>query len=163
MEEIIDALVVTINELALLDYADGGFADEIEITDTVWFGDPGFVADQQYPLVYVQPVRSAEAGGTNKEIWTDHTVEIGCLTDPRFEWDSSEVVEATATRELIRTGASIRKRLQQFNTAMPGGLAPRVRSVSVTEVTYPPQERGGFLLSSVTLTVVVQRAEDRVK
>jgi hypothetical protein len=163
MEEIIDALVAALNEIAILDFSEGGFLDEIEIEGEAWWGDPGFVADQQYPLLYVQPVREVEAGGTNKEVWTDHTVEIGLLTDPRTEYDVTESVEATAARELIRAGTSIRKMLQRFNTATPGGLAPRVRSVNVTEVTYPPQERGGFLLSSVTLTVVVQKAEDRVK
>lgn len=165
MEQVIDRLVEELNLISEIDYEYGGFKDEIDLADTVWWGDPKTAADQQYPLIYVQPVLDAPAaqGGTNSQVWRDLTIEIACLADPRVYYDESEIVEATTSRELVRVGTAIRRHMEKINLAWPGGLSDNVRSVTVTEVSYPDQTRGALLLSSVVLTVVVQKAYDRIK
>ena len=163
MEQVIDRLREELDILKELDYEDGGFKDEVDLADSVWFGDPETAADHQYPLMYVQPVNEVPAGGTNSQVFKDLTIEIACLVHPRTEWDETEVVEATATRELLRIGSSINRRLETIDLDMPGGLGENTRKVTVTETAYPSQTRGALLLSSVVLTVVVQKAYNRAK
>jgi len=163
MEQVIDRLVEELDILKDLDFDEGGFRDEVDLADDVWWGDPNTAADQQYPLMYVQPVNEVPAGGTNSQVFKDLTIEVACLVDPRTEWDETEVTEATASRELVRIGSAVNRRLETININLPGSFVERVRSITVTETSYPSQTRGALLLSSVVLTVVVQRAYDRAK
>ena len=163
MEQIVDALVVEMDALADKDFEEGGFADQFTLAGDVWWGDPGILAVHQYPAAMVIPVRSSDAGGTNAQVFIDHEIQIMVLADPRNLFDTTEVVESTAMRELVRTGSVINRRLETINLAMPGGLSDGSRSIVVTETSYPPQERGGLLLASVIVSVTVQKAYARAK
>lgn len=163
MEIVVDRLVEELDILAAKDYDEGGFRDEIELAQTVWWGDPLIVAEQQYPLLYVQPVSTTDARGTTSEVWRDLTIQIVLLADPRTLYDEAEIVEATASRELVRASSAIERHLETINLAMPGGLGEDSRSVVVRETTFPPQLRGSLMLSSAVLTVVVQKAYKRNK
>lgn len=163
MEQVIDALVAELDILADLDFDEGGFADQIALAGGVWWGDPGILAVHQYPAAFVVPVRTTDAQGTNAQTWRNHEVQIMVLADPRNLFDTTEVVESTAMRELVRAGSVIERRLETINLAMPGGLSEGSRSITLTETSYPPQERGGLLLASVIVSVTVQKAYARAK
>jgi hypothetical protein len=161
MERFIDAVVEQIDIVKALDQSEGGFADQIELAQDVWWGNPGVIADQQYPLIYVEPVVSVPESETTGTKTRTETVRLVLLADPRVLYDPTEIVEATASREVVRTMESIEAWFEKTSLRVVNGLFEGCTKLVVASTEYAQQLRGTLYSTgaSILLTADVKRAK----
>lgn len=162
MEEILDAIIAQLNIIKDLDYSDGGFRDEIDLVQNIWFGNPGILPSQQYPYIYVEPQQSVPRDANTGRIRRALTVRIILLLDPRELWDDSEIVEATASREMIRTMDSIERWFEKDQFRTPDGLTPGVHSVVVSTTEYAQQVRGALYSQGASILLTIDKSRPRI-
>lgn len=162
MEEVIDAIIAQLNLLKDADYSDGGFRDEIDIEE-VWFDDPRILPAESYPFIYVAPGTSRKTNETTQYIDRTLTVTIGLLVDPREFYDSNEVTETTASREMLRTINSIERHFERTSLRVPNGLAENTKGLEVGETVYSQQLRGDVYGRSAVVTLEVVKTYPRLQ
>jgi len=156
MEEVLDAVIAELNIIKDLPYDEVGFLDEIDLVDDIWFDDPRILAEDQYPMMYVEPVTTNKVGETTKDIEREETVRIGLVVDPRNYYSTDETSEQPASREMIRTMGSIRRHFERTRLRIGGGLAENTTSVEVGSTDYPQQLRGDLYVRTAQLTLRVR-------
>jgi hypothetical protein len=162
VEKVIDRIIEELNLLKDRTYEEGGFSDEIDLVGDVWWGDPGILDADQYPFVFVAPDTSEPDGGTTANTKRTLTIRIGILIDPREYYDTTETVEATASRELVRLIESIEQHFERKTIRMPGGLGEGTLGVEVGTTAYAIQLRGDLYAQSAQLTLSVDRQRPRL-
>lgn len=161
MEKVIDAVITELNTLKDKDYDEGGFRDEIDLEE-VWFDDPRILPSESYPFIYVAPGTSRKVNEQTGFIDRDLTILIGLLVDPREFYDVTEVSEATASREMLRTVYAIERHFERKTLRMPGGLAENTKNVEVGETVYSQQLRGDLYGRSALVTLTVRKQYPRL-
>lgn len=158
MELALDAVVAQLMIMKDLTRQNGGFSDELILPEDIWWGNPGTLADQQYPYVYVEPVLSVPKSETTRDKTRTETIRIVVLADPRPFYDVTEVSEATASREIVRTMEVIERWFEKTSLRIPNGLLPGSTDLVVTSTEYANQLRGQLysLGASVVLSVDVR-------
>lgn len=162
MEEVLDAIIAQLNSIKDLDYDQGGFLDQIDLADDVWFDDPRILPAQSYPFMYVTPVSEAKVSETTADVERALTITVGVVVDPREYWDDSEVVETSASRESIRTMEAIRRHFERTSLRKPGGLAPGTTGVECGDTRYLETLRGSLYSRESNLTLVVRKKYPRL-
>lgn len=162
MELIIDAIVEQLTIMQDLPRDEGGFLDEIDLADEVWWGNPGVLAEQQYPAIYVEPVISSPESETTGNMTRTETIRIVLLADPRVYYDETEISEGTASREMVRTMEAIEKWFQKTSLRQPNGLAPYTSRLVVGQTEYAPQFRGSLISLGATVVLLVDSKLPRV-
>jgi hypothetical protein len=162
MEEIIDRVVAELNAIKDLDYADGGFKDEIDLADDIWWGDPGLLPQQNYPFITVFPETSSPASETTGTIHRDNRIVIALILDPREYYDETEITETSGSREIVRTMTAIEKHFERTSLRRPGGLASGSREVTVGVTEYAPPMRGALFARAAQLTLIVPAQRPRL-
>ena len=144
LPEIIDAVVAELQTLADTDYENGGFKDQIQLPQAIWWGNPGILPDHQYPYIYVEPVISDKESETTGTITRRYNVRIVLLVDPRPLFDETEITETTASREMVRTTENIERHFERTRIRKPNGLAPGTKKVDVRQSEFAEQIRGTY-------------------
>lgn len=162
MEEVLDAVVAQLNIVKDLPNPEG-FFDQLDLPDNIWFGNPGILPAHQYPYIYVEPQISVPRDENTGRRRRTLTIRIALLVDPRAYWDETEIVEQTASREMIRTMESIERWFErdQFNT--PNGLAPGVTKVVVAQTEYAQQVRGSLYSQGASIVLTVDKSRPRTQ
>lgn len=157
MDIVLDAVIAQLNDIKDLPYAEGGFLDEIDLVDDVWFDDPRILPENQYPFMFVTPVSTEKSSETTTFIDRTLTIRVGLLVDPRDYYDETEVVETSASREMIRTMDAIRRHFERRSLRRPGALSVNVIGIEAGRTEYLQQLRGGLYARSATLTLLVTK------
>lgn len=157
MEQVLDAIVAQLNIIKDIPYDEGGFLDEIDLAEDIWFDDPRILAEDQYPFMFVEPVQTDKVGETTKDIEREHIVRVVLVVDPRAYYDETEISEQSASREMIRTVESIRRHFERTSLRVPGGLAENTTGLEVGQTAYPQQMRGDLYVRSAQLTLRVKK------
>lgn len=163
MEEVINAIVAQLDIIADLTRANGGFADQIRLAQNVWWGNPGVLADQQYPFIYVEPVLSVPQSETTGTKTRTLTIRIVLLADPRELYDETEIVEATASREVVRTMESIERWFEKTSLRAVNGLAEGVTDLEVASTEYAQQLRGTLYSTGASILMSVNLKRPKVQ
>lgn len=151
-EDIIDMIVDEVKTCAQTLYADGGFADVLELK-SVYFGDPGIIPGRLYPAATVDIRTDEEAGestGTDKHKFP---IAVSLHIDAReyFEKDSDE---ATGDRALVRATFSLSRWFKRRDKRTLDG---RVLDIEVTDSQYSPDVRGNVVVKTSQTMLVVHK------
>jgi hypothetical protein len=157
MDKVLDAVIEQLDIIKDIPYDEGGFLDEIDLPDNVWFDDPKILAENQYPFMFVEPVNSVKVNETTKDIERSLTIRIGLVVDPRLYYDASEVTETSASREMIRTVEAIRRHFERTSLRVPNGLSENTTSLEVGSTDYLQQLRGDLYARSAQITLSVRK------
>ena len=160
LAEIIDAVVAHLETLSDLDLDSGGFRDQIELPERVWWGNPGILPAQSYPFIYVTPEISQRESETTSTTTRRYNVRIVVLVDPRPLFDVTEIHEMTAGREMVNTMEAIEAHFEKKSLRVPNALAPGVKGFTVQQTEYAEQVRGDLysLGASVLLEIDAKRS-----
>lgn len=159
MEDVVDAIVSSLETFKNTDSADGGCAD-ILFVEAVYWGDPGIIPVNSYPAFLVQPVRDLPDIETTGYEVRDLEVLVTLVVDSRAYWDAS-VLEANADRKMVQVMEKVRNWFRRDSTRSLNGLLG-VREVVASATDYMVQVRGSVIAKSaqVTLTVNKQRGRE---
>lgn len=161
MEQVLDAVKAQLDIIKDIDYEDGGFADQVDLADDVWFGNPGILPEQQYPYLYVEPVLSVPKDETTGMMRRTLTIRISLLVDPRPYYDQTEIVEQTASREMVRTMTAIESHFEKTALRIPDGLAVNTQRVDVASTEYAQQVRGALYSLGASIVLAVDQKRPR--
>lgn len=162
MEEALDAIIAQLNIIKDLE-SPTGFLDQLDLPDNIWFGNPGILAAQQYPYIYVEPQISVPRDENTGSRRRTLTIRIALLVDPRTYWDEAEIVEQTASREMIRTMESIEQWFERDLFKTPNGLAPGVQKVVVAQTEYAQQVRGSLYSQGASIVLTLDKSRPRTQ
>ena len=163
MEQVLDAIRDELDSLAGLDYDEGGIRDQIELAEDVWWGNPGILAITQYPYLYIEPVLSVPQGETTGRMTRTLTVRVVLLIDPRSLYDVDEVVEQTASREMVRAMTAIEAHFEKTSLRIPDGLAVNTQKVTVATTEYAQQVRGELYSLGASIVLSVDQRRPRAQ
>lgn len=161
MDKVLDAVVEQLNTLKDLDYSDGGFNDEISLAGDVWFDDPRILPEEQYPFMFVAPVTSRKVNENTSYIERELTIAIGVVVDPRAYYNVDEVVEVSASRELIRTAENIARHFERTTLRKPNGLSENTTGLEVGSTDFGQQLRGDYYARSAQVQLTVRKKYPR--
>ncbi len=162
MDVVLDAVIAQLDIIKDVPYAEGGFLDEINLVDDVWFDDPRILPQSQYPFMFVEPVNTVKSSETTKDIERELTIRIGLVVDPRLYYNANEIVETSASREMIRTVEAIRRHFERKSLRMPGGLSENTTGLEVGSTDYVQQLRGDLYGRSAQITLRVRKKYPRL-
>lgn len=155
LEEVLDAVRDQLEIMTDLPLAEGGFSEALTLPEEVWWGNPGVLAFQQYPAIYVEPVVSNPESETTGRLTRTLTIRIVVLADPREYYDTTEVSEGTASREMVRTMEKIELWFQKTSLRWPEAIAPFVAKLEVGTTEYAQQFRGNLTSLGAATTLLV--------
>lgn len=162
LAEIIQAVVDNIQGLSILDSEDGGFKDQIELAQDVWYGNPGILPDHQYPYIYVEPVIGSPESENTGYITRRYNVRVVLLVDPRPLFDETEITEGSATREMINTMENIERHFEKTSLRKPDGLYAGVKKVDLRQTEYAEQVRGTLYSLGASILLEIDARRPRV-
>jgi hypothetical protein len=159
MEDVVDAIVSSLETFKDTEAVDGGCSDILTI-EAVYWGDPGIIPVNSYPALLVQPVRDLPDVETTGYEVRDLEILVTLVVDSRAYWDAS-VLEANADRKMVQVMEKVRNWFRRDSTRSLNGL-PGVREVVASATDYMVQVRGSVIAKSaqVTLTVNKQRGRE---
>lgn len=160
MEAVVNSIVSNLNTFINTTKVNGGCSDIIGINAVYW-GDPGILPVNQFPLFTVQPVRDVPQGETTGYEMRDLHVQITLLIDSRDYFDKY-ADEATGDRIMVETMEQLRAWFRRASKRTLDGLTG-VRDVKVTATDYMVQVRGSVIAKSAQITLVVNQQFTRQK
>jgi hypothetical protein len=157
MEQVIDAVIEQLNQMRVLDRSDGGFADAVELSDAVWWGDPKILPEQAYPFMFVEPVTTVKTSENTGYITRHETVRVGLLVDPRdfFNQASAQDTETPETREMVQTMDAIERWFEKTTLRLPNGITLGSKGLEVGTTSYDTQLRGDYFSSTAMLMLEI--------
>jgi len=159
LEEVIDKIISDLGEMALLEYDDGGFLEDLPLV-TIFFGDPGLIPVSDFPCAYVEPILDDPEQRTTGTDRRSFTIDVSLLIDVR-DHDTDEDDESFGSRALVRASYQLRKWYEKRSNLTLEGLAG-VNDVSVRETRFVRAKRGTIWAKEAVTTLVIRKTSNRV-